>query len=293
MGILLKRILINEKLTVIDEKINEKIIMMGQNDYRRMITMIYELTKIIEKDRKGRGNITMNDIEEYFCVLGMKDIDKSIHENTAILFSKYTGLNSSLRIFNSDKINMPLMVHQNYLSASNKYIEDRGEKIKTAYELSEKIACGDIIDNYIYSDQNWTLQETYGFYSCVYPSFIMNKRIDHNKINNDLRKKYEIKIQYPYPKDLNRTSTKCINYKKNIKPVMEIFKGYSVDDCILIEQYIKWLLENNKLKKCLKTIDGYDITKTKIMYLMKMNKIDGTKKDINKKLENNIKKICN
>jgi hypothetical protein len=49
----------------------------------------------------------------------------------------------------------------------------------------EIFAFGDIIDNYIFSDQNWSLQETHGHFTCVYPSYVLNNNIDTKKLNND------------------------------------------------------------------------------------------------------------
>lgn len=288
MMLLLEKICIGEKMQFEGPDCVKTIVAHGQNDFRRLIVIIGELYRIHKTNV-----ITLGNINDYMKFTGDKDVDRSIFENTTRLFSKYKDVNSSLKIFGLDKTNMPLMVHQNHFLATNGYITNRKKLIDISYDITDNLARGDVVENYVYSDQNWTLQETYGFYSCVYPSYTINKNINVSKLSNDSRYPYYAPtFSAQYPKDLNRTSTRCINYKKNIKPANDFFKNMNIDDYILIVKTIKNLLDDGKVKECKELLKEYNITQQGIMYILKMDKINGTKKDVPKNIENKVKHIA-
>lgn len=284
---LLERIGLGEKMKLENEEVAIEIIRYAQNDYRRLIVIMGELLRI-----HGQNIITKTDIDNYMEVTSDKDVDKSIYENTALLFSNYQGINSSLKIFGLDKTNMPLMVHQNHFLATNSYIKNRKDIVDLSFDLTNNLAHGDVVENYIYSDQNWTLQETYGFYSCVYPSYRLNQTIDTKKLEHDSKHPYyKPAFSSQYPKDLNRTSTRCINYKKNIKPANEYFTDMTVEDYVLAVKLIRNLLENGRADECEEILKEYNLTTQGIMYVLKMDKINGTRKDVPKSVENKVKHI--
>lgn len=288
MSKVLEKICVGEKMKFENIVCVNTIVKHAQNDYRRLIVIIGELYRI-----HTRNSITLNDINEYMKFTGDKDIDRSIYENTTRLFSKYTDVNSALKIFGHDKTIMPLMVHQNHFLATNGYINDKKKLIDISYDITDNLAKGDVVENYVYSDQNWTLQETYGFYSCVYPSYVINKNINIDKLSYDSKYPYyHPNFTSQYPKDLNRTSTRCINYKKNIKPANDFFRNMAIDDYVLIVKTIKNLLEDGKVKECKQLLKEYNISSQGIMYVLKMDKINGTKKDVPKNIENKVKLIA-
>lgn len=284
---LLERVGLGEEMKLENEEIAIDIIKHSQNDYRRLIVMLDELHRL-----HGSDVITKEDIDAFMTFTCEKDVDRSIYENTSRLFSKYKGINSSLKIFGLDKINMPLMVHQNHFLATNGYINDKSKLIDISDDICYNLAHGDVIDNYIFSDQNWTLQETYGFYSCVYPSYVLSNTIDTEKLAIDFKNPYyRPKLIFQYPKDLNRTSTRCINYKKNIKPANEYLTNMSIDDYVMAVRMIRNLLEDGREKECAEILKDYNLTSQGIMYILKMDKINGTRKDVPKSIEHKVKKI--
>lgn len=284
---LLERVGLGEGMKLENEKIAIEIIKHSQSDYRRLIVMLGELHRL-----HGTNVITQEDLAGYMTFTCEKDVDRSIYENTNRLFSKYKDINSSLKIFGLDKINMPLMIHQNHFIATNGYIKDRSQLIDVSTDITDNLAHGDVIDNYIFSDQNWHLQETYGFYSCVYPSYTLNNVINTDKLAFDSKNPYWGPVFSPqYPKDLNRTSTRCINYKKNIKPANDYLNNMSIDDYVTIVKLIRNLLDDGRDEECEELLRGYNITSQGIMYILKMDKINGTRKDVPKNIEHKVKKI--
>ena len=98
------------------------------------------------------------------------------------------------------------------------------------------ISKGDVIENYIYGDQNWDLQNIHGFYTCVLPSFYICENI---KKNNDY-------IPIKFPLDLNRTSIRKINIK-NINNANKYMPNMRISDYI----YINKLITKNSDSQCL------------------------------------------
>ena len=285
----LAKICVGEKMMFENEKVAENIIKYSQNDYRGMIVILGELSRLY-----GTKVITNKNMEDYLKFTEIKNNDRTIFDNTYELFSKYTDINNALRIFEHDKTNMLLMVQQYHFITSIKYIKNENKLIDFVADMSENIAHGDIVDNYIYSDQNWSLQETHGFYACVYPSYNLNRSINVKHFINDSQQKY--KHQFPsyidYPKDQNRTSTRCINYK-NVKIAREFICDMTINEYIIAIKMIKKLLEDNRIKECKELLDVYNMSFNTIKYVLKIDKINGTRKDMSKTMEKKIKEIAN
>lgn len=282
----LEKVGIGEGLKLEDEDVAYSIINHSQNDYRRLIITLGELRRLY-----GSREITKKDLDGYFKYIEEKDIDRSIYENTVKIFCQYKGINNTLKIFENDKTSMPLMVHQNHFMALSSYVKNKKIIYDLAADITEKLAFGDITDNYVYSDQNWSLQEIHGFYSCVYPSYRVSKNILTDKMEYDSKNPYYKPNFWPqYPKDLNRTSTRCINYK-NVKLANSFFNNMTIDDYVVAIKIMKNLLEDGRIDEFKKILDTYNLTTQGIMYALKIDKINGTKKNISKITEKKIKDV--
>ncbi len=304
---LLMHIGISEKMKLEDENIAHTIIKYSQHDYRRMIILLQELKRL-----HGSNIITKAELDTYISYSDERNVDHTINENTNKLFSEYKDINHALRIFESDKINMPLMVQQNHFTALSRYSKNSSNTIDLASNIASSIAIGDIIDNYIYSDQNWSLQETHGFYTCVYPSYMLTNNIHTDKLEHDSKTLHKVIIETKttsgtkivtnsktvylpiflpdYPKDLNKTSTRKINYK-NVKFASEYFKNMSINDYIYQIKLMISLLDDDRIEECKKLLMGYNVPLSGILYFIKIDKINGTKKEIPKKMEKKLKQI--
>jgi hypothetical protein len=290
---LLERIALGEKMKFESEDVVNIIINHSQNDYKRLIVILGELIRL-----HGGKVIKVSSLNEFMKCTEEKDMDRSIYENTNKLFTQYNGINPALKIFDNEKSNMPLMVHQNHFLALNGYIKDRSKLIDIAADITENIAHGDIIDNYIYSDQNWSLQETHGFYTCAHTSYKINNSVDTKRLLHDTKNPYyRPKFLSQYPKDLNRTSTRCINSKnvkmasENIKNIMSA-NAMSIDDYVMTVKLIKNLMRDNRIEECKDILKEYELSAQGIMYILKVDKINGTRKDVSKTTEKKVKEIA-
>jgi len=141
------------------------------------------------------------------------------------------------------------------------------------------LSFGDIIENYIYGDQNWDMRDIHGFYTCVLPSYLMC----HNADNN-----YRFRLEFL--KDINKTSTKKIN-KKNIDNTDICFQDMNIDDYIYINKIVRRLVGDNRIAECGELLKGYKFKVEHIESLLKIDKIKSTKMTLTTKQKREFNNI--
>lgn len=234
-----------------------------KNDYRKLIYALENLH--LNYPTTTTTRITKQIMDNYFKVYQNKDVDIDIYTASKLLLTKFETINNSLKLYESDIVKIPLTLQHNFL----KYVIDARMRninnIDIVKELSESFSKADLIDEHIFTDQNWNMQNIYGFYGSVLPSYILHK----NKITNS----------YPYvifPKDIHKTSVK----KKNtitIKKSNLTFKSFSINDYMYLIQLIKSLIENKKYKECSDIFKGYNIDIEQFEKILKIDKINNDK----------------
>ena len=177
-----------EKINI-EYNIISKFIEYCQTDLRKILIQLDEL-KINYSNNKL---ITNSIFDEFIEIMKKKDQNYDLYKATDKMLSEYSNIDNCLEIFESQKVLMPLMIHENYHEFIN---EDK------YYKVLDILSRGDVLENYIHGEQNWDLLEIHGYISCVIPSYYINKYK-----NNKKNKKLEFAI------DLNRTSVKKMNFK--------------------------------------------------------------------------------
>ena len=151
------------------------------------------------------------------------------------------------------------MIFENY----HKFIK------KDSYsKILNNLSTGDILENYIYGEQNWDLLELHGIISCCIPSYLINK--------------YSNGIKYSkleFAADLNRTSVKKMN-KKNItrtnnclnKNYYKNIRNKSIDEFIYMGEIMNKINEDKKSS-----------SNQNYLNIIKINKLKSNSKTIIKK----------
>lgn len=255
-----------------DSVIN-KIINHSQGDIRRLIYTLQDI-----KNAYADKIITLDMINEYCMMSNKKDIDIDLYKATEQLLYEYTSIDECLRLFETEKVLLPLMIHQNYAKSVIANCDSDEDKHRLIQKISESLSTGDVIENYIYGDQNWEMQEIHGFHTCVAPSYYLNEEI--TKMNSE-----PIKVSTIFAADLNKTSIKRIN-KKNIINTDKCFKNMNIDDYIYINKIIRKLLAENNIKECVKLLKNYNIKLEHIESLLKIDKIKSTKTVLSSRQKN-------
>lgn len=206
----------NEKINL-DNDLVPKFIEYCQNDMRKILIQLDEL-----KVNYPNIKITANILNGFMDIMKKKDQDFDLYKSTEEMLVDYKDIDTCLELYDTEKVLMPLMIHENY----HRFIK------KTEYhKVLDNLSRGDILENYIYGEQNWDLLEIHGLISCVIPSYFINK------FSNG--KKTIVKDDLVFAADLNRTSVKKMN-KKNInktnevivKKSLKIIRNKSIDEFI-------------------------------------------------------------
>jgi hypothetical protein len=245
VSLFIKKITKNEEMNIEYDVENELIDFVGGN-IRQLILVLYQLKQIymdIEITKKLWDDFIKNTVE-------ILDTDFDLFKNANKIIHNYVNIDSSLKKYKLDKVLLPLMVYQNYI----KYV---GNNICLLDKIINKISEGDLVENNIYNDQNWEVEEVHGIYTCVIPSYEMTK----------LKEK---SIRLDFPSDLNKTSTKKTN-KKNIKVTK-----FNISDFITLNELMGKLMKKYKKNELNKIIDDFNIRED-IDTILKLN-IEGFKK---------------
>jgi replication factor C subunit 1 len=261
---LLLKICHAEKMYIESEKIAYKIVEHCQQDFRRLVYVLQDL-----KTNYGHNQITNDDVEEYCNLCKRKDTDIDIYRATAEMIGNYKSIDECLRLYEGEKVIIPLVIHQNYIKCITCYHKNSDKAFELAYEISKSIAIGDVIENYIYSDQNWDMQEVHGFLTCVNPAFkLANEKMN---INEEYFKK-----SLNFPMDLNRTSIRKIN-RRNVVNANACLKNFEIKDFIFANELIRNLIADGKYEECAELFNGYNATVENIESILKIDKINEAK----------------
>ena len=166
-----------------------------QNDLRKILIQLDEL-----KINYPKSQIDNKTLCDFMDIMKKKDQDYDLYKATENMLVNYVNIETCLELFESQKVLMPLMIHENY----HEYI-----KQDKYFKILNILSKGDLLENYIHGEQNWDLLEIHGYISCAIPSYYINKYSSGSR-----GKKIEFAI------DLNRTSVKKMN-KKNINKTNE------------------------------------------------------------------------
>lgn len=245
------------------------------NDMRKLHSLLYELKNTFT------DVINCDTLEKHLNCCQKDYVSADLFKSTASLMYDDNSIDKCIRHYEHEKVILPLMVHQNYTRIININVRNDKTKIDICEKIADSLSDGDVIENYIYGEQNWHLQEFHGFYMCVVPSHEI-----YGSFNNPMNIK---KPSLEFPKDLNRTSIKRIN-KKIIDKNDRLFKNMNITDYMYLTKLIKQLINDNKIEECVDILREYKITDTKIEPLLKIDKTKNSKSSITNKQKLEFKK---
>ena len=272
---LLKDIIIkiqqNEKI-LLDNNIINDIIEFCQKDIRRLILILKDLKLSYDNEL-----ITLDKFKTYLKYTDYKIKNYNIIDTTQIIINNY-DYEKSKKYYNSEKVILPLMIYENYLSK----LEYKQNKnlLKTIKDISNLITLGDIIETNIYTDQNWYLQNIHGFITTTSTAFFINKYDSNN---------YDLNIRFS--SDLNKTSLKNIN-KKNFNNIKNYITNKSIEEILYINLILSTFLINNNYDDIKIFIKNYNLNYKIFDMIIKVNKINKlTINNVQKKIISSILRL--
>ena len=274
---ILLKIAKNEGIQIKHKSVANKIIRHSQYDIRRLI---YTLEDI--KNAYGTNIISPDIIEEYCSMSNKKDVDIDLYKATNELLYDYNSIDDCLRLFETEKVLLPLMIQQNYAGSVLSNIKQDKKRHIIVRKISDLLSTGDVIENYIYGDQNWEMEDIHGFYTCAATSYYLSESLG----------KTPTKPKLVFATDLNKTSIKRIN-KKNIINADKCFSNMNIDDYIYLSKLVKHFIEKNNIKECVKLMKNYNIKLEHIESLLKIDKIENTKNCLTSKQKTEFSNCLN
>jgi len=264
-----------EDIKIKTSKVIETVVLHSQGDIRRLILILHEVRHAFA----GRY-VSSAMIAEYCKTSKEKDADIGLNKATEELLYSYRDIDDCIKYYESEKVLVPLMLHHHYVQSivkNNSNIKKQNELIQI---IAESLSEGDMVENNIYSNQSWDMQEVHGFYTCVLPSYYLCKEID------DIE---PCRVPLTFASDLHNTSLKFNNMKKNIKNTNKCLKNMNIFDYIFINKLVKKLIKQNKIKECCELLKDYNIKLSHIESLLKIVKMSDDNSDYdNEKSNTNI-----
>jgi replication factor C subunit 1 len=256
---MIKKIIYNENIKFASNTIYDKIIDFAQSDIRRLINLLQELSY-----HTVNNTITDKIIDEFIEKSREKNINIGLVNSTKKLLNNYLDYDTIIKLYESEKVLLPLLIHENYIKKFLYKSQDNMSHImNNLINISDSISIGDNIETSIYTDQNWYLQNIHGFYTCINTSYWINKTKVNNKLDyNDIK----------FSADLNKTSLKNIN-RKNILNLSKIINNKSNNDILMLNSICNKLIttDENELIKLL-TCYNKDLTIKQIELCLKIDK---------------------
>ncbi len=259
---IITKIATNESIPFENSFVMDKVLNYSQGDIRQLIFILYDL-KYAHNSNKL---ITLKSIQDYGASLNMRDIDIDLFKATNKLLQNYKNINTCMLLYETEKVLLPLMIQQNYIECIIQNYDDDVDKYALCHNVSDSLSMGDITENFIYGEQNWSMQYIHGIFTCVNPSYYINM--------NDKNKRTDFSSSFPA--DLNKTSIKSIN-KKNIVNTDQCLKNMNIFDYMFVSKIIYKYIVNNNIEACIQLLSGYGIEMEYIESLLKINKIRSNK----------------
>ncbi len=280
----IKQICIKESMNILNDLIFDQIIKFCQSDIRRLLFVLQDLFYTY-----NNKIITIEMFKEYQYMTQRKDIDVGLYYAAKNLLDDYKSINKCLQLYETEKVLLPLTIYENYYKKIFKQ-SNLTEKmiLDIMSNVTNSVSIGDVIETNIYSDQNWFLQNIHGFYTCANTSYTMNT---YNKTKTKTKTKLEYDLVFSA--DLNKTSSKNINKKKNISLLQCKFKNKNIEDVLYINK-IFYELEKNKNTIVIKSLKKiYSLDNKNIQIALKIDKTNIKINEKKNKITEDDLIICN
>lgn len=260
-----------------DDKIEEYLVNIVNNDIRQLILALQEL-KYIYNDKI----IRKSDIKLSYLKNNKKDF--SLFESSFKIFNKKLSLRESQTIYEIDSFFIPLMLFENYNLFEQYPISSNN--FKHILRMNEYFSICDNLDKEIFKNQFWNLKQYQSILLCYHISQIMSsdKNKDIKPIFNSIN---DIKYTL-YPSKISNQ----LLIKKYLYNFYNKFNlNHNFDSLNLIHKFrfiLLLLLENLELNK--NFLDFFSLNVSEIEQISKILKSNQTKIVFTYKFKTSIRK---
>jgi DNA polymerase III delta prime subunit len=234
----IKTICNKEKIKIDNEDSLDILVELSQYDIRRLLNLI-------EDFNYNYKTLSTKNIEKFKKQTLLKDTNIGLYDATKILLNDDLEFDNIYKIYESEKVLLPLMIQENYYKKICNSKNSVKEKLDSIVSISDSISFGDNVETSIYTDQNWYLQEIHGFFTCIKPSKISNE-FSYKVLSNLIQ----------FSSDLNKTSLKNIN-KKNINNLQKIIGNKSIEEILILCKLTNYCFEKKEYTIIIDILKNY------------------------------------
>jgi hypothetical protein len=232
---------------------------LAQADYRRLMFLLQNFSNI------KKSPIEKKDLYEYYDIISKKTLDLNSFDITNKIFQVQSRVEDILKLYDTDKSLLPMMIHENYIPVVNAQNTTLKNKLFNCQQCINSIINGDMIEKMMYNTQSWSLQPIHGLCSCYLPSYYSNTfpKLSHDRIK--------------WTETLGNFSFQRANIK-NIHGLASLFNtgySYTVDDILLLSHIILYNLldPTGNPQVGIEYMRNYNLVADDIDDLIKVNKL--------------------
>ena len=173
------------------------------DNYNKIKMIIYFVKNYIKKDKP----IKYSSVKKILSLLTNNiDYNTELYENVKEILTNEIKVEDIFNFYYLEKILLPLLIHENYKSYTKKNIKKQKDLKKCIRLIADNLMKGDMINEFIFQNHVWNIQDLYAIMNCQYTSYIMNKKFQTKK------KKTLLKLDYT--KILTKNSILFLNFKQ-------------------------------------------------------------------------------
>ena len=153
------------------------------------------------------------------------DYNTELYENVKEILTNPIEVEDIFNYYYLEKILLPLLIHENYKSYIKKNIKKQKDLKQCIRLIADNLMKGDIINEFIFQNHVWSIQDLYAIMNCQYTSYLMNKKF--------VTKKKKTLLKLNYTKILTKNSILFLNFKQYKTILHKINYTHSFDRTLI------------------------------------------------------------
>ena len=250
--ILMNKIIEKENINIDSINTKKKILNFSQRDMRKLIITLYDL-----KMTFGDDEIDKASFKRWLKYTQRKEVEDNVFDLSSKIMNRYQPLEKCIKFYKTDKGVSDVIQENFYKTISFVYKKHDIKNSTTMKNITNSMSMGDTIMNKMLTDQKYILRDTYIYYTCAKPSYLLNKY--DNRIGS-----YRMSLFGQDTLDRQALATET----KNIADWMYL----SVSDIDHLNSYIYKLIKKKKAKKLYDLAIEYEMDVKMILDIATMNK---------------------
>jgi len=139
-------------------------------------------------------------------LVGNINYNTELYDNVKEILTNEIKVKDIFNFFYLEKILLPLLIHENYKTYIMKNIKAKKDIKPCIRMVADNLMKGDIINEFIFNNHVWNIQDLFAILNCQYTSYIMNKTFK-TKAKKNL-------VTLNYTKILTKNSILFLNFKQ-------------------------------------------------------------------------------